>query len=112
MKYHVYIILTFIFTATSLCNAQTLPVPSLQSPTYDYLLNLSESNVEKRPSISSTSRIVPIPSILPKRKENLLKVTTIAPTHYADTHNAFFCRMERKINKKFIMPVRIRLEGF
>lgn len=39
-----------------------------------------------------------------------LKYALIPPTFYADTHNAFFCRTERKIAKKFVMPIIFRLK--
>ncbi|MFK7906953.1 MAG: hypothetical protein AB8B69_17600 [Chitinophagales bacterium] len=117
MKHFFYLqALLFTLIAVS-CNAQTFKTPSPKTPSYENLLSLNESSFaslqyESPTSITTTTKKetpTPTPSI---PKSNLLKVSTIAPTHYADTHNAFFCRMERKINKKFVMPVRIRLEGF
>jgi len=116
MKHFFYLPFLFILMAVS-CNAQTFSIPSPKTPAYENLLSLNESSFaslqyESSISITTTAKKeTPLPT--PSRpKSNLLKVSTIAPTHYADTHNAFFCRMERKINKKFVMPVRIRLEGF
>ncbi|MEZ4884604.1 MAG: hypothetical protein R3E32_07765 [Chitinophagales bacterium] len=118
---HLYCFSFFIFTAIS-CNAQTFTEPKLQTPTYHRLINTSNFTTAAIQltllDSSPISYMQEIPSkdagYVPNldKKMDLWKVSTISPTHYADTHNAFFCRLERKVNKKFIMPVRVRLEGF
>ncbi|MGB0931503.1 MAG: hypothetical protein ACPGVB_12035 [Chitinophagales bacterium] len=112
-----YLLWFWVFGAGLSCNAQTLSVPSPEIAVYEQLINLSNTSVFslqntledfKSKDIEKVSSV----ALSPKTKEGLLKVSSISPTHYAETHNAFFCRLERKINKKFVMPVRIRLEGF
>ncbi len=112
---------TLLLYTCMICNAQTIAFPPPMTPQYQFLLqntppaflqsSLTDfsipSNTEHAPSLPSIHNFLSYSS-----NKDAEQVTTIAPTHYADTHNAFFCRLERKINKKFVTNVRIRLEGF
>lgn len=116
MKKSFCLSLFFFFVAMS-CSAQTFTSPSPKIPAYQDLIAKSDVSGFMLRDISLESRTTEGENanstiLTPKTKEALLKVSSISPTHYADTHSAFFCRLERKINKKFVMPVRIRLEGF
>lgn len=111
----------FLFCITMICNAQNIATPPPITTQHQFLRQNTQSVFLQSLLMDATipSNVKQAPSLPPihnflsySSNKDAEQITSIAPTHYADTHNAFFCRLERKINKKFVTNVRIRLEGF